>query len=279
MKIIANTLKTKGLSRHFINKKTKLRNDTHKYICCTSKQVVRKRTYSVPDFSVGNHTYSHRMLSSRIFHQVGGHLSNIGRCQTTFGPLTSRRCPTLKTVNQNGFYTWLNLVFNKVDRQRIQDVGPDRACAEWLLRVGASVKWKGKENLLQDYNSLPVGQYRQLLVEAADATDSGIMEAGFEYFRYLEHFNKLKLKNCVQVTNPSMTSLSINCEKSLEWLEVSYNGNITDRGLLELKLLPNLKYLKMEKLPGVQKPQKVLEELQEALPNCVIEYPDAEEQI
>lgn len=36
---------------------------------------------------------------------------------------------------------------NRVDRSRIEEVGPDRACAEWLLRCGAGVKWdKGFRN-------------------------------------------------------------------------------------------------------------------------------------
>ena len=33
---------------------------------------------------------------------------------------------------------------------RIKDVGPDRACAEWLLRCGAVVKWHGKGNFIRD---------------------------------------------------------------------------------------------------------------------------------
>ena len=91
---------------------------------------------------------------------------------------------------------------------RIKDVGPDRACAEWLLRCGAVVKWHGKGNFIRDeiiifqtfalfgrwsyyylektikdYNSLPVGNYRSLKIESVDATDSAIMEAGFTHFK------------------------------------------------------------------------------------------------
>ena len=29
---------------------------------------------------------------------------------------------------------WFVNVFNKYDGQRVAEVGPDRACAEWLLR-------------------------------------------------------------------------------------------------------------------------------------------------
>ena len=65
------------------------------------------------------------------------------------------------------------------------------------MRVGASVKWVGKDDVMRDYNALPVGQFRSLLVEAIDGTDSGIMEIGFKYLVGLKHFNKMILRNCV----------------------------------------------------------------------------------
>lgn len=42
------------------------------------------------------------------------------------------------------FWGWFNSIFNMVDANRIEEVGPDRAAAEWLLRCGAKVKWKGR---------------------------------------------------------------------------------------------------------------------------------------
>ena len=52
----------------------------------------------------------------------------------------------------SGYYTFLQTLFKIQFRltlplyllERIKDVGPDRACAEWLLRCGAGLKWKGK---------------------------------------------------------------------------------------------------------------------------------------
>ena len=63
------------------------------------------------------------------------------------------------------------------------------------LRVGASVKWAGKDEPLRDYNSLPVGQFRSLEVEAIDATDSGLMHVGFKHLKGCKKFNKLILRN------------------------------------------------------------------------------------
>ena len=70
-----------------------------------------------------------------------------------------------------------------------QEVGIDRAAAEWVLRCGGGITWTGGvevENMsgtkyfetrsllhfkLRDYNSLPVGKYRQLKVAGIDGTD------------------------------------------------------------------------------------------------------------
>ena len=113
-------------------------------------------------------------------------------------------CQTSKSYNElfkrsfvsNMMRQWLMPFFNQVDHSRIKEVGPDRACAEWLLKNGASLKWTTSHKFLKDYNSLPVGKYRQLKIQEVDATDSAIMEIGFPYFEGLEHFDKLVLKNC-----------------------------------------------------------------------------------
>ena len=79
---------------------------------------------------------------------------------------------------------------------RIKEVGPDRACAEWLLKNGAALKWATSDKFLKDYNSLPLSGFRQLKVQEVDATNAAIMEIGFPYFNGLEKFDKLILKNC-----------------------------------------------------------------------------------
>jgi ATP synthase, H+ transporting, mitochondrial F0 complex, subunit s len=71
-----------------------------------------------------------------------------------------------------------------VDPSRIKEVGPDRACAEWLLRCGAGLRWKNSKTILKDYNSLPVTSGGQKIAEI-DATGSAIMDCGFPYFSTL----------------------------------------------------------------------------------------------
>lgn len=195
---------------------------------------------------------------------------NLEHCSMNYGRLH-------ELIQIRHFYGWLNNIFNQVDVARIKDVGPDRACAEWLLRCGAVVKWKGKDNLVTDYNSLPVGNFRALKIESVDATDSAIMEAGFSHFKDLEFFHKLKLKNCIYLTDESMGHLVFNTKDRIEWLELSDNGNVTDAGVKHLRKLSKLKFLKLENLQGVRNPSEVLERLKKDLPCCEIVYNDATE--
>ena len=69
-----------------------------------------------------------------------------------------------------------------MDTDRIKAVGPNRACAEWLLRCGASVKFMGYEKWNNDYNLLPTGAKEKYVIEEVDATDSCIMHIGFPHF-------------------------------------------------------------------------------------------------
>lgn len=208
--------------------------------------------------------------------------------------ITSRKLPNM------GFFYWLTIIFNKyinniciycytyadyniasllyiifkvtlifrVDKERIQLVGPDRACAEWLLRNGASVRWKGFTKYLDDYNSLSTAETRYY-IQAVDATDSGITDVGFPYFGwyynkvvtyYYNHFgliasylfynlqkfadgcryiDEIKLIHCVYINDKALPLLSI-VKDTLTTLEIKDCKAVTDEGVRSLK---NLKYV------------------------------------
>lgn len=74
-----------------------------------------------------------------------------------------------------------SLLACRVDRERIEAVGPDRAASEWLLRCGALVRYRGHDNWQQDYNGLPTGPLGKYKIQAIDATESCIMHKGFDY--------------------------------------------------------------------------------------------------
>lgn len=73
-----------------------------------------------------------------------------------------------------------NFIFLRVDADRIKEIGPDRACAEWLLRNGAFVRWKNFSEQLTDYNALP--SHGNYYIEAIEANNAGICDVGFPHF-------------------------------------------------------------------------------------------------
>ncbi|XP_077180236.1 ATP synthase subunit s, mitochondrial isoform X2 [Paroedura picta] len=104
-----------------------------------------------------------------------------------FERLTRQACrvpklPSCETYRH--FWGWLNAIFNKVDHERIQAVGPDRAASEWLLRCGAHVRFQGLDKWQQDYNRLPTGPLGRYKIQAIDATESCIMHMGFDYLAF-----------------------------------------------------------------------------------------------
>jgi hypothetical protein len=87
----------------------------------------------------------------------------------------------------------------RVDASRIKDVGPDRACAEWLLRCGAGVRWQNSKSFVKDYNSLPHEGKSMKIIEI-DATDSAVMNVGFPHFRKKEMSYFVLKKNSSQLS-------------------------------------------------------------------------------
>ncbi|XP_014213460.1 ATP synthase subunit s, mitochondrial [Copidosoma floridanum] len=175
-------------------------------------------------------------------------------------------------VGSRNFYKWLIIMFNGVNKKRVDEVGPDRACAEWLLKNGASIKWLGCADYLRDYNSLPKEDVNvKLCIEAVDATDSAIHHIGFQHFSGCKHVEKIKLVRCSYIENEALSLLSI-IKDSLIHLEVVECKNITDEALADLKNLTHLKTLKLGGMPYVKDKSRILQELTAALPNCKIIY-------
>ena len=69
----------------------------------------------------------------------------------------------------------------RVDHSRVAAVGPDRAAAEWVLRLGGSVKFNNLDNWSSDYNRLPTEPQGHLQVEAIDVSGISITDNGLEH--------------------------------------------------------------------------------------------------
>ncbi|XP_078000926.1 ATP synthase subunit s, mitochondrial-like [Glandiceps talaboti] len=165
----------------------------------------------------------------------------------------------------------LNAIFNRVDYGRISEAGPDRAAAEWLLRCGAHVKFVDYGRWNTDYNALPVGPPRKYKIEAVDASDSSIMHIGFPHFKDLKHLRSLKLHHCTYLTDECLQALHY-LQDTLEDLQVTSCGNISDKGLISLHQLKKLKTLFLCDLPAVKEIHPTMETLRSALPHCEVTY-------
>ncbi|XP_035744322.1 ATP synthase subunit s, mitochondrial isoform X2 [Egretta garzetta] len=144
------------------------------------------------------------------------------------------------------FWGWLNAVFNKVDYERIEAVGPDRAALEWLGGgggPGALVRYQGYQKWQQDYNGLPTGPLGKYKIEAINATDSCIMYRGFDYLDGLEHVAEITLQKCIYIQDECLQRLSQtkNLQKSLLQLKIISCGNVTDKGIIALHKLTLLR--------------------------------------
>ena len=176
-------------------------------------------------------------------------------------------------IPKRSFFGWFNAAFNKYDSTRVAEVGIDRAAAEWILRCGGGVRWSSGSKVLRDYNSLPVGKNGQKKIAEIEGSDSCIMEDGFEHLKGLVDLWKITLVNNKYLTDESINFMVSHTKNRLRWLHLAGNGNITDSGLLHLKRLEHLEYLKLENLHEAKNPENVLKELQLKMPNCKIEFP------
>lgn len=151
---------------------------------------------------------------------------------------------------------------------RLKVVGPDRLCAEWVLKNGGCVKFQNQK-WTTDYNALPAENYRYLIDEV-DATKSTIMAIGFDHFQNCSAIQRITLKSCRYMENEAIAKLG-SLKDSLRELEITGCYNVIDEGLLTLKQLINLNKLSIGNLPYVKDMNAVEKELRTALNMCVIE--------
>lgn len=183
---------------------------------------------------------------------------------------TVRRTVLKAPTSQRNLWAWLNIIFNKVDRERRQLVGPDRTCAEWILRNGGSIKFKGYEHPLCNYNTLPP-EGDIVYIEEVDATDASISHYGFEHFIGCKYIEKIILHKCDYLEDPALKGLCP-LKNSLKYLQISSCGNITEKGLEDLHPLINLKTLLLFDLMSVCNKDAVLANLKNKLSQCDITF-------
>ncbi|KAG6448869.1 ATP synthase subunit s, mitochondrial [Manduca sexta] len=167
------------------------------------------------------------------------------------------------------FWEYVNMMFNKPDPDRIKNLGPDRACAEWVLRNGGKIVW-ANGTTLADYNLLPSEDRPVPKVVEIDGTDSSISHYGFPHLKGLTMLKKIILHNDNYIDDRALQGLSYGKE-SLAYVQVSKCCNVTDNGLKEIKVLDKLETLVVFELSSVSNIDDCIKYLQNHLPKCKIE--------
>ncbi|KAJ8948133.1 hypothetical protein NQ318_008486 [Aromia moschata] len=170
--------------------------------------------------------------------------------------------------SRRSLFHWINLQFNAVDEERSKSLGPDRTCAEWILRNGGVVKWVNSTESLRDYNELPQ-EGSTFYLQEIDASNASIMHNGFAHFKGCNYITKVILHKCNYLEDSALGELHY-LKNSLLLLQISSCPNITEKGLLHLKVLSKLKQLVMYDLVSVKDKDKVVQTLKSNLSQCNI---------
>lgn len=178
---------------------------------------------------------------------------------------------TAPTVNiTQPIWGYVAIAFNRVDIDRQLLVGPDRLCAEWVIKNGGGVRTvEVPTKLLRDYNSLPPESWKFRIMEV-DASDASIMKIGLEHFKGCNSIYKVILHNCEFLEEDGLNGL-VYLRNTLTDLQVSKCENIPDEGLTIIGKLKKLKKLRIFNMPFVKNLQSVVNLLRNELPQCDID--------
>lgn len=176
----------------------------------------------------------------------------------------------------SSFWEWLNNVHNHYSLVRIEEAGADRAAAEWLLRNGVAVKWRGRDYYVTNYNELAGG--REKKIQEIIGEDCCISHVGFPYLKNLEYVEKFVMKRNPYLYDKALIMLGETepIRRTLIHLEIVSCGNITDVGIKSLVNIPNLENLVLADLPYVENKEECIELLKSSLKVCNITWPDLE---
>lgn len=187
-------------------------------------------------------------------------------------------CPPPPQINIHNhqqtrtFFAYFRIAFNSVDTDRLAEVGPDRLCAEWLLKNGGTVTFDGRTRVINDYNSLgsaPGPAAARPRIAKIDATDASIMAIGFEHLRDCNALQSIRLERCKHLENEALQKLE-HVGATLRQLTIVDCFNVTDSGLRSLGQLKGLEKLDVSGVPYVQDLEAVVAELKVKLPKCAV---------
>ncbi|XP_026808056.1 ATP synthase subunit s, mitochondrial-like [Rhopalosiphum maidis] len=178
-------------------------------------------------------------------------------------------------INKRCLWQWIDDTFNRLDDDRIKEIGPNLACAEWLMKNGAQVRWKGCKEFVSHYNCLPsITSYNrgQFLIEQIYAgKEASISHIGFCYFENCKNISKIEFVGCNTIDNEALSKLNI-LKDYLTNLKINGCLNVSDQGIMALEQLQALKYLELKNLQFLIEPEATIHHLKTKLPECNIQY-------
>ncbi|TKR87995.1 hypothetical protein L596_012307 [Steinernema carpocapsae] len=191
-------------------------------------------------------------------------IRQVGRFQNA---LSSHNVPGLQ---------WLLEGFNFYDKERVKEVGPDRAAAEWIVRCDGKIRFDRIDEAFDDYNALvrrtaeldPRKVEDQVKLVEIDATGSSITAYGCRHFKNLEKIKDVQLINCKSLHDFGLEYIGDEVGDRLLYLQIENCPRITEFGLEHLVKFTGLKSLVLKDLRRVHDQDKVLEQIKRALPNC-----------
>ncbi|XP_067627664.1 ATP synthase subunit s, mitochondrial [Eurosta solidaginis] len=179
--------------------------------------------------------------------------------------------PSHLQQKQRQIWGYVAIAFNSVDSDRLSKVGPDRLCAEWLLKNGGGVGLVGmpRSRILKDYNSLPAENVK-FKVQIADASNSSVMKIGLDHFIGCQYIDTVVLHNCKHLEDGGLEGL-VHLKDTLKILQVSGCYNLRNSCLDVIAKLTALEHLRLFDLMYVKDLQAVATKLRMSLPNCKVE--------
>ncbi|KAL5234108.1 hypothetical protein ACI65C_001518 [Semiaphis heraclei] len=159
-----------------------------------------------------------------------------------------------------------------LDDDRIKEIGPNLACAEWLMKNGAKIKWKGCKEYVSHYDCLPnttSTHLKQFKIEHVYAgKEASISHIGFKYFKDCHNISNMEFDGCSSIDNEALDELII-LKDYLKCLKINDCKNVSDQGIMSLEQLKALKYLELKNVKCLIKPERMIGLLKTKLPEYV----------
>uniref|UniRef100_A0A0N5BA07 ATP synthase subunit s-like protein n=1 Tax=Strongyloides papillosus TaxID=174720 RepID=A0A0N5BA07_STREA len=158
--------------------------------------------------------------------------------------------------------------------ERLLFLGPDLAAAYFIVHRGGTVKFFDDNTWIRRDSkgrySLPPRRVPGLYLEAIDASNTELMFEGFDNFYDLSKLRLLSVSNCKYVDDWTLSRIGTMFSESLEMLDLSNCKKISPKGIMGLRSLKKLKYLRLNGLNDPQGMAKATIMLEESIPGLVV---------